>query len=180
MSSHDSQVQSTSSEFLDAARDANWKLAVSILESHDDPSEIVCPSASPVAWFIRLNAPPDVVVQCLRHYLRGEATEADRLGLLELCISLVSSNSNALPTFRALLTSGLSPNTWIEGGNTLLQHAVELNRTSEVAELLRHGVDPHQMSIFGIESTSNLEGARQAGNAAGALVLAKFGSKGVA
>jgi hypothetical protein len=174
MSSQDGPVQNVSADFLEAVRDADWNLALSVLGSQGDPSAVRCPSPSPVAWFIELNAPPNVVVQCLRQYTKAEGVEADRLELLELCIALSNSNSNALPTFKALLSAGLSPNIIVDGGDTLLQHAINLNRVPEVEELLCYGVDPHQMNIFGMESTSNLDGARLAGNAAGAIALAKF------
>lgn len=177
MSSQDGPIQNVSADFLEAVRSADWNLALSAMKSQADPSDVRCPSSSPVAWLIELNAPPNVVLQCLSQCAKAEAVEADRLGLLELCIALSNANSNALATFKALLAAGLSPNVITDGGETLFQHAVNLNRVPEVEELLRYGVDAHQMNIFGAESTPNREGARAAGNAAGALALAKFNER---
>lgn len=177
MSSQDIPVQNVSADFLEAVRSADWNLALSAMKSLDDTSAAHCPSSSPVAWLIELNAPPNVVVQCLGQCAKAEAVEADRLGLLELCIELSNANSNALATFKALLSAGLSPNVVTDGGDTLFQHAVNLDRVPEVEELLRYGVDPHQMNMFGVESTSNRGGARAARNAAGALALAKFNER---
>jgi hypothetical protein len=163
-----------SHEFIEAVRDADWELALSALASEAEPLSVRCPSSSPAAWLIELNAPPNAVVECMKLCTKSERIEPDRFGLLELCVSLTNTNSNAFPTFSALLSAGVSPNTIVCGGDTLLQHAVGLNRVREVEELLRHGVDPHQMNAFGRESTSNLEGAKCSGNAAGKLAIAKF------
>ena len=61
-----------------------------------------------------------------------------------------------------------------DGGATLLQKAIELNKTKEVAALLVRGVEPLQMSVFGAESTTNIQEAMLAGNDAAKLVLEKF------
>jgi hypothetical protein len=90
------------------------------------------------------------------------------------CVSLARTHSNAFPTFAALLSAGVSPNKIVCGGNTLLQHAMQLDRVREAEELLRFGVDPDQMNAFGAESTSNIAEARSCGTAADRLVAAKF------
>ena len=92
---------------------------------------------------------------------------------LEVCLRLSLTKENSPTTFAALLESGASPNVMV-GGATLLQHAMLLNRVREVKELLRHGVDPNQRSLFGIESTTNVEEAKAINNEAARLVLAAF------
>ena len=83
-----------------------------------------------------------------------------------------STKENAFEIFSSLLKMGLTPNVLIGGsGCTLLQLAMDLNKVREVKELLRYGVDLHQMSVYGSESTSNLEEAKLIGNAAAQLVL---------
>jgi hypothetical protein len=177
MASQETDVQIPTAELLEAVRDADWPQALSILELEQDLSAIRCPSTSLVAWFIELNAPPDVVVACMAQCAKNPRFEANRLGLLERCIEKTNSNSNAFPTFKALLAAGLNPNSIVEGGDTLFQHAIGLNRMPEVEELLRYGIDPHQMNIFGPESTSNIDGAKQAGNTAGDLAFATLRSR---
>jgi hypothetical protein len=54
--------------------------------------------------------------------------------------------------------------------------ASEHNAAREVQALLRYGVDPCQMSIFGRESSTNLEEAGRLGNEAAKMVLAHFRS----
>lgn len=161
-------------EFIEAVRDANWALAIEVLASADDPHSIACPSESLPAWLIDVNAPPHVVTDCQKLLAAPAEIEADRFNLLERCASLATTHSNAFPTFAALLSGGCNPNKIVCGGETLLQHLVGFNRVKEVAELLRYGVDPEQMNVFGGESTSNREGARAAQNDAGRLALARF------
>jgi hypothetical protein len=174
MVSRESAARSVNASFAEAVRDADWDQALSVLKSADDPFSVQCSSSSPIARFIELNAPPHAVTECMREYAKSKHVEVDRLGLLELCIDLSNSKSNAFPTFKALLAAGMSPNVTVSSGDTLLQHAISLNRVLEVEELLRHGVDPHQMSVFGLESTSNIEGAKLAGNAAGDLAFSRL------
>jgi hypothetical protein len=68
----------------------------------------------------------------------------------------------------------VSPNLLLDGGSTLLQRAMAHNQVREVRELLRHGVDPNQGSIFGLEGASNLEEAALLMNDASRLVLEHF------
>ncbi len=161
-------------EFIEAVRESNWTLAIEVLASADDPHSVKCPSESLPAWLVELNAPPHAVTECQKLLAAPAEIEADRFNLLELCTSLANTNSNAFPTFAALLSGGSNPNKIVCGGETLLQHLIGLNRVREVAELLRYGVDPDQMNVFGRESTSNREGARAAQNDAGRLALARF------
>jgi hypothetical protein len=163
-----------SHEFVEAVNDSSWQLALSILASAADPTRIPCPGPSPAAWLIDVNAPPHVVVHAARIMLSQDDFEADALGLLERCIPITSTSSNAFSTFSALLADGVGPNKIVCGGDTLLQHLVGLNRVREIQELLRHGVDPDHMNVFGRESTSNLEGARCAGNDAGRIAWQIF------
>jgi hypothetical protein len=163
-----------SHEFFEAIRESNWTLAIEILASADDLHPVTCPSDSLPAWLVEMNAPPHVVTECQRLLAKPAEIEADRFNLLELCVSLAYTHSHAFPTFAALLSDGSNPNKIVCGGETLLQHLIGLNRVREVAELLRYGVNPDQMNVFGRESTSNREGARAAQNDAGRLALARF------
>lgn len=87
-----------------------------------------------------------------------------------------STKENAFEIFSSLLKMELTPNVLIGGrGCTLLQLAMDLKKVREVNELLRYGVDLHQMSVYGSESTSNLEEAKLISNAAAQLVLESMG-----
>lgn len=158
-----------SHEFVDAVRESNWTLALSILKAEPEIQSIRCPASSLPTWLIEVNAPPAAVVECAKLCLSHEDFQADALGLLEFCVPLTLTTSNAFATFSSLLAEGVSPNTIVCGGDTLLQYLLGLNRVRELEKLLQYGVDPHQMNIFGYESTSNLEGARQSSNEAGKL-----------
>lgn len=166
---------STTTEFLESLRNADWSNASELLDSGDQiDCSVQTPSSSVFNWLIELDAPSNLVVKLVQHCVSSSDLDADRLGLLETCMRLSNTKANAFETFRKLLTHGLSPNVIADGGATLLQKAMEHNKTREVRELLLHGIDPHQMSVFGIESTSNLEEAKQIGNEACELVLSKF------
>jgi hypothetical protein len=163
-----------SHDFSAAVRDSNWSLALSVLGAEEKPRSLRCPSSSPPAWFVEVNAPPQAVVECAKLCLSPAEFRADSFGLLELCIPLAQTSSNAFETFAALLAEGVSPNRIVSGGDTLLQYLIRLNRVREIEELLLYGVDPHHMNVFGRESTSNLEGAQRSGNDAGRVALARF------
>lgn len=126
-------------------------------------------------YLIEINVPTKIVIDFLTYCVRAGNVDKDSLRLLESCLYESNLKSNAFDTFSSLLNFGLSPNVLVDGGYTLLQKAIELNKVREVNELLLHGIDPHQMNFFGLESTSNIEDAISADNTAGNLVLEKFG-----
>lgn len=161
--------------FLEHIHNGDWASALLLAQQGRLASYLNTSGSSIFAWLIELNAPPDLIVALLGHYINTESVDPNHLGLLEKCIYESNSKTNAFETFSSLLAYGLSPNVIVCGkGCTLLQEAMELNKVREVNELLKYGVDPYQMSIFGKESTSNLEEAARVGNAAGELVLNKF------
>lgn len=162
------------SDFLDCVRNGDCISALSLVERREVSSSVPTPASSVFAWLIEINAPTQLVIELLRHCVRSEGIDVNRLGLLEVCLKESPTTENAPNTFSSLLAFGLSPNVIVEGGATLLQKAIELNRTVEVTALLNNGVDPYQMSVFGRESTNNIAEAVNAGNAAGDLVVAKY------
>ena len=128
------------------------------------------------AWLITLEAPIELVIALLQYAAEHESIDLNKLGLLELSMHESSTKENAFEIFSSLLKMGLTPNVLIGGsGCTLLQLAMDLNKVREVKELLRYGVDLHQMSVYGSESTSNLEEAKLISNAAAQLVLESMG-----
>lgn len=161
-------------DVLDCLRCSDWAGAVSLIKRGQASLEIDNPGSSVFSWLIEINFPSQRVVEFLAYCVRVEGIDKDSLQLLEFCLCESSLKSNAFDTFASLLDFGLSPNVLADGGCTLLQKAIELNKVREVEELLRHGVDPQQMNFFGLESTSNIEDAISADNAAGNLVLEKF------
>jgi hypothetical protein len=56
----------------------------------------------------------------------------------------------------------------------LRESTTKANAFETFALLLSHGVDPNQMSVFGRESSTNLQEARRIGNEAATIVLASF------
>jgi hypothetical protein len=164
-----------SDEWREAVRDANWQLLKRLADTAHPP---VVTDAEQLSELIELNAPTDVLLRCVAAYSRLPGADVHNCGLLEACAALSHTHSYAFLSFRTLLTAGLSPNIIIFDGNTLLQSLISRNRVREVTELLRHGVDPQQMNAYGREGTSNREGARRAGNAAGELAWAWFQRKG--
>lgn len=160
-----------SDEWLEAVHDADWQLLKRLADTAHPPVVI---DAAQLRELIELNVPTDVLLRCVAAYSRLPGADVHHCGLLEACAALSHTHSYAFLSFRTLLTAGLSPNIIIDNGDTLLQNLISRNRVREVAELLRHGVDPQQMNVFGRESTSNREGARRAGNAAGELAWAWF------
>lgn len=163
--------------FVEAVNDSDWALALSLLAAADAPGSVHCASPSIPAWLVEVNAPPHVVIECQKLLASADKVKEDAFGLLALCVSLGNTKSNAYPTFTALLSDGVSPNGIVCGGETLLQYAVSLNRVREVEQLLRHGVDPDQMNVFGRESNSNREGVKNFDNEAGRLAQAWFSGR---
>jgi hypothetical protein len=108
----------------------------------------------------------------------SESSDWQNAEILEECLILSTTHSNALETFRSILALGMDPNVTSASGLTLFQRAIRLNRVWEVAEMLKAGVSSTHMSVFGSESMSNIDAAFCAGNEAGELALAWFG-KGV-
>jgi len=159
------------SEFLQSVRDGNWTEASALVHSGDVDSSIPSPSHSVLTWLIELDAPTTLIVDLLNLLVRKESIDPNSMGLLDTCLDFAMNRANAFSTFVALLDYGLSPNVIISGGCTLFQKAIELNRVHEVEALLKHGVDPDQMSVFGRESTSNLDEATSAENAAGRIAI---------
>jgi ankyrin repeat protein len=163
-----------SEEFLDAVRAGNWSTAHSLIRNGAVSQSINTPSSSIYEWLVECNAPPPLIADLLRLHPQLETLPRAECGLMEACLRESLTKSNAFDTFSLLLKEGVSPNLVVESGSTLLQLAMQLNRVREVRELLRHGVDPNQMSIFGQESTSNLEEAAKLANDAAKLVLDHF------
>ena len=163
-------------DFLESVRNGDWPAAYSLVRTGHAPCWLATPASSVFAWLIELNAPPRLVVEMVGHCAKVGSIDPNRLGLLEACLPASATRSNAFDTFAALLAFGLSPNVITDGGATLLQKAMTLDKVREVTELLRYGVDPNHMSVHGRESTSNREEAALVGNEAGALALAAFGA----
>jgi len=168
------KVYAMSKEFLDAVRDGNWTAAHELVgqgavsASHESPNSSVC------EWLVELNAPPELVADLLRQHSDSETVQRAQSNLMSECLRLSATKSNAFDTFALLLAQGVSPNLIVEGGSTLLQRAMAHNQVREVRELLRHGVDPNQVSIFGLESASNLEEVALLTNEASRVVLEHF------
>lgn len=160
------------SDFLQAARRCEWHSLLEIIGRGDADLSIPSPSASVLTWLLELDAPAGVVVSFVRKLTDDKGVDPNALGLLEACLDLSETTSNAFATFSSLLDIGLSPNVIASDGSTLFQKALERGRSKAVGELLRHGVDPCQMSVFGAESTTNFDEAVEADNAAGRLALA--------
>jgi len=161
---------------LSAMKEADWAYALSLLRSGSlSWSSPPLPEDVPYQ-LIELNAPAELVVLSLLRWARDTRGDINRSALLDQCMVLSHRHSNAFATFTSLLGVGLSANGIAEGGCTLLQRAISLNLVSEARELLRYGVSANQMSVFGLESTSNIEEAAAATNQAGAIVLQHFAS----
>jgi hypothetical protein len=160
--------------FIEAVRASDWALALSILEAANHPGSVESPAGSLPVWLVEVNAPPQVVIACQRHLATEHDIQSDCFGLLEQCASLADVNENAYPTFAALLAAGASPNKIIRGGQTLFQNLVALNRVREVQDLLRFGVDPDQMNVFGQEGNSNRAAVEIPVNEAARIAHARF------
>lgn len=161
-------------EFLDAVREGDWHTAQSLIREGAVTPALESQAVSLFEWLVDINAPPKLIVDLLRvHSTLKEPNLVERR-LMEACLQQSTTRSNAFGTFKLLLASGVSPNLIIEGGSTLLQRAMELNRVHEVQELLHNEVDPNQMSVFDLESTSNLEEAARLTNESAKLVLKHF------
>lgn len=161
--------------FLECVREADWASALLLVERGQLESSLVVADSPVFARLIELDAPANLIVSLLKHFVRTQSVDQDRLGLLEICLCQSSTKAHAFETFSSLLAHGLSPNIIVAGkGCTLLQEAMELNKVREANELISHGVDPQQMSVYGGESTSNLEEAMRLGNAAAKVVLMHF------
>jgi hypothetical protein len=167
-------VVKTANSFVEFVRAGDWQSAMALVNRDLVISTLPHPCTSMLERLVESNAPSELVVSFLARCCQEQAINPNSLGLLELCMNMSSTKANALETFAALLDFGLSPNVLADGGATLLQRAIELNKTREVAALLAHGVDPLQMSVFGAESTTNIEEATLADNGAAKLVLQKF------
>lgn len=164
--------------FLDLVRAAEWQQAQLVLDS-GEVSLTACPMGLSVfPWLIENNAPATLVVSLIERYRQTVSIDLDRAGLLESCMKESSTKGNAFKTFCALLQVGFSPNIITECGETLLQSAMRLNKTCEVKMLIEHGADPYQMSVFGIESTSNLQEAKSIQNEASVTALQEFTKQG--
>ena len=162
--------------FLEAVRRSDWEEARELLRSGQVLNSDLSSGESLLEQLIDLNAPPELVVELLRQ--TSSPTDKTTLSAfaLEACLRFSLTKENASATFVALLDSGSSPNVWV-GGATLLQRAMHLNRVPEVREMLSHGVDPNQCSLFGIESATNVEEASTIDNAAARLVMSAFNLK---
>jgi hypothetical protein len=160
------------SEFIGFVREGDWTAATAEISAGRAGSWVETPNDSVFLWLIDINAPTALIVALLEYSKNHEGLEFNRLGLLEECIERSTTRSNAFETFSALLAWGLSPKVYAIGGCTLLQKAIALDRTREVAVLLRYGADPLQRSIFGDESTSAIDVAKESRNAAADIVLA--------
>lgn len=152
-------VVNKNDDFLLSIRCGDWINAFLLVNSGAVTSTISVPGTSIFAWLIELNAPTELVTLLLKKWITQESIDVNRLDLLELCIYHSLTKSNAQPTFYALLNLGLSPNVIVNGGATLLQRAMELDKKREVELLLQYGADPQQLSVFGPESTTNLQEA---------------------
>jgi ankyrin repeat protein len=164
-----------SKEFIDAVREGNWSAAHLLVREGAVSPSLETPSSSVYEWLVEVNAPPELISDLLRLHPASETLHRVKCSLMEACLRASATKSNAFGTFALLLAEGVSPNLIVDGGSTLLQQAMELNRVREVRELLRHGVDPSQMSVFGRESTSNIDEAARLTNEAAKLVLEYFG-----
>lgn len=163
-------------QLLDCIREGGWPSALALVHSQNFITKIATPGSSVFAWLITLDAPTELVIALLQYAAKHESIDLNKLGLLELSMHESSTKENAFEIFSSLLKMGLTPNVLIGGrGCTLLQLAMDLNKVREVKELLRYGVDLHQMSVYGSESTSNLEEAKLISNAAAQLVLESMG-----
>jgi hypothetical protein len=167
-----------SNEFIDAVRSGDWALAQSIVRTGEVSPFLEVPASSVYDWLVEVNAPPELIIELMRQHPTPEFLTRVHGSLMETCLRESTTKSNAFGTLVLLLAEGVSPNRIVDGGCTLLQKAMELNKVREVRELLRYGVDPNQMSVFGRESASNLDDAARLGNEAARIVLAHFGRKG--
>jgi hypothetical protein len=167
---------SPENQLLEYIRQADWVSALTLVKSQDFSTQIQTPESSVFVWLIKLNAPTELIIALLKFAAEHESIDVNELGLLEVSMDESSTKTNAFEIFSSLLKMGLTPNVVVAGrGCTLLQMAMELNKVREVKELLRYGVDLQQMSVFGRESTTNLEEAKLIGNAAALLVLESAG-----
>ena len=160
--------------FIEFVRAGDWQSAQELVSRDVVISARPQSCASILVQLIEMNAPSELVVRLLAKCCQQYSIDPNGFGLLELCMNMSGTKANAVETFTALLDFGLSPNVIADGGATLLQKALELNKTKEVAALLVRGVEPLQMSVFGAESTTNIQEAMLAGNDAAKLVLEKF------
>ena len=172
------EVHAMSNEFVEAVREANWSYADSLIEQGEVSPLLEIANTSVYEWLVQVNAPSQLVIDLLRRHPESEALGRLKSNLMESCLRESSTKGNAFGTFALLLAEGISPNLIVNGGCTLLQEAMELNRTREVRELLRYNVDPHQMSVFGRDSSSNIDEAARLKNEAAELVLTHFAQRG--
>jgi hypothetical protein len=166
-----------SSDFFAAVREGDWALATSLVVQRDVAPFSDAPSPVYV-WLVELNAPPRLIVDLLHLHGKSQPLDKVKKDLMETCLRESTTKGNAFETFALLLADGVSPNLIVDGGSTLLQKAMELNRAREVRELLRYGADPNQTSVFGRESSTNLEEAARLDNEAAKIALTAFRAKG--
>jgi hypothetical protein len=176
-------IMNRNDDFMLSIRCGDWVEALLLVEGgtvtptiRSPVPSIRSPEPSIFAWLIEINAPPALLTRLLKNWADQGAVDSDSLGLLEFCMYFDLTHSHALPTFAALLDLGLSPNTIIDSGATLLQKAMELDKIREVKLLLQYGVNPQQSSVFGSESTTNLEEAASLQTNAAKLAEAWFRS----
>jgi hypothetical protein len=160
-----------SRDVVDAVRDGDWARLSGLLDLREVVGAVPVPSDSIFSWMIELNAPSAVLVRLLRFLVEIRSIDPNRQGILEKCLDLSETCSNAFDTFEAMLDHGLDANGFVSDGNTLFQHALGRNRVREVKALLHHGARAEMMNLFGRESTSNVQEATIAGNAAGRAAI---------
>lgn len=164
-------------DFMSAVQDGDWCAAHELIRQGAVPASLETPGPSVCERLVGLNAPPQLISDLLRQHSGLETLPRLQSGLMAECLRVSATNSNAFATFALLLAQGVSPNLILDGGSTLLQRAMAHNRIREVRELLRHGVDPDQRSIFGLEAASNIEEAALLTNEASRLVREHFQRK---
>ena len=161
--------------FGDAVRIGDWTMALSLirkggagLTQHVDPGPLFF-------WLIDHNAPALLVVTLLAHLVQLHRLNPNKIRLLEYCMDQPESKTNSLETFCSLMALGLNPNVLAASGETLLQKAMAQNNVAHVREMIRFGIDPVQKSVFGNESSTNIEEAKLLDTVAAKLVCQKFG-----
>jgi ankyrin repeat protein len=141
-------------DFIESVNRGDWSTAAQLARFVN--ASMVIPGRSVPAWLIDLNAPSLLVVAVLEAIAQNDNIDLDQQGLLGCCLEASTTKSNSLETFAALLSFGISPNSFVDSGETVFQKALARNLVEEVKLLLTYGVDPYQMSLFGDESTSRL------------------------
>jgi len=156
--------------FLEAVRDADWSSAYRLASvegmsvfGNESPGDLI-------NRLIDMDAPSRLTVRLVGLCVDNKI-DVNQLSLLETCMREPSYKENAYVTFCELLKQGLDPNLHGNGGFTLLQIGLELNRAREVKKLLEFGADIHKKSLHWEESTSAAEDAVTSMNEASRIIL---------